>query len=146
MPFISKNFRIHSKKLYINLFLLRLLSVFCCNFLSLNTGFEQQECVFIVHFLLLAADLKAFVEVILKNDITFLWDRQFFQENFVLFRFAFLSEYKTLHQLSVNFFNEMYGLNKMSSPTGCCVQVASCGFSGSVIFNVPVDRKSQRPY
>ena len=120
MPFISKNFKIHSKKLHINLFLLRLLSIFCCNFLSLNIGFEQQECVFNVHFLLLAVDLKAFVEVILKNDITFLWDHQFFWENFALFSFAFLSEYKVFHQLSVIFFfNEIYGLNKMSSPSGC---------------------------
>ena len=145
MPFVSKNFRIHSKKLHINLFLLRLLSISCCNFLSLNVGLEHQECIFNVHFLLLAIGLKAFVEVILKNDITFLWDHQFFWENFVLFSFAFLSEYKAFHQLSVIFFSMRFMCwIKWAHPVGA-VQVAFSEFSRSIIFNVPVDHKSQRP-
>lgn len=120
MPFILKNFKIHLKKLCINLFLLRLLCVFLLQFPGLEHWLSATKIVskvsisqYSLECICLCVSEKLHYLSLGSSD---------FPGEFCVIWFCFPSpQMQSFLSAFSNFFcNEIYGLRKMSSPNGCC--------------------------
>lgn len=146
MPFILKNFKIHLKKLCINLFLLRLLCVFLLQFPGLEHWLSATKIVskvsisqYSLECICLCVSEKLHYLSLGSSD---------FPGEFCVIWFCFPSpQMQSFLSAFSNFFAMKFMVwGKWAHPVGA-VQVASHEFSQLFIFNnIPVDHKSQRSH